>query len=78
MRACTYALCVSGAVNTQGFVLRFLCAIYKVSFILSFERLLMTREISCSEMRPTAFIYKFIDEERDKRQCDEANYLNIQ
>ena len=29
-----YALCVSGAVNTQGFVWKFfLCAIYKFSFI---------------------------------------------
>ena len=46
MRAYTYALCVSGAVNTQGFMLRFLCAVYKVSFILSSERLLMTREIA--------------------------------
>ena len=32
-----YALCVSGAVNTQGFVWKFfLCAIYKFSFIHSF------------------------------------------
>ena len=28
-----YALCVSGAVNTQGFVWKFLCAIQKFSFI---------------------------------------------
>ena len=28
-----YALCVSGAVNTQGFVWKFLCAIHKCSFI---------------------------------------------
>ena len=38
----------------------------------------MTREISCSEMRPTEFIYMFVDDERDKRLCDRANYLNIQ
>ena len=31
-----YALCVFGAVNTQGFVWKFLCAIYKFSFIHSF------------------------------------------
>ena len=30
-----YAPCVSGSVNTQGFVWRFLCAIYKFSFIYS-------------------------------------------
>ena len=28
-----YALCVYGAVNTQGFVWKFLCAINKFSFI---------------------------------------------
>ena len=28
-----YALCVSGTVNTLGFVWKFLCAIYNVSFI---------------------------------------------
>ena len=31
-----YALCVSAAVNTQGFVWRILCAIYTFSFIHSF------------------------------------------
>ena len=31
-----YALCVSGAVNTQGFVWKFFMAIYKFSFIHSF------------------------------------------
>ena len=31
-----YALCVSGAVNTQGFVWKFSCAIYKFSFIHSY------------------------------------------
>ena len=35
-----YALCVSGAVNTQGFVWKFfLCAIYKCSFIQMFSTL---------------------------------------
>ena len=34
-----YALCVSGAVNTQSFVWKFfLCAIYKFSFIHSTPR----------------------------------------
>ena len=28
-----YALRVSGAVNTQGFVCKFFCAVYKFSFI---------------------------------------------
>ena len=32
-----YALCVSGAVNTQGFVWKFLCAICTFSFIHSYS-----------------------------------------
>jgi len=28
-----YALCVSGAVNAQGFMWKFLCTIYKFSFM---------------------------------------------
>ena len=31
------SLCVSGAVNTQGFVWKFLCGIYTVSFIRLFN-----------------------------------------
>ena len=47
-----YALCVSGAVNTQGFVWKFfLCAIYKFSFIHS--ALLLTLHTGVKTLKVT-------------------------
>ena len=46
-----YALCVAGAVNTQGFVWKFfLSAIYKFSFIHSFTPSLSPLSVLCVYM----------------------------
>ena len=51
-----YALCVSGAVNTQGFVWKFLCAIYEFSFIHSFHTI--THEDAVDESRGNTMVQR--------------------
>ena len=54
-----YALCVSSAVNTQGFVWKFLCVIYLFIFIHSFIQSFIQSIVMClltlSNTQPDVF-----------------------
>ena len=52
-----YALCVSGAVNMQGFVWRFLCSIYKFSFIVFIPRHTSTKQTVCTHSTNRSQVY---------------------